>query len=468
MTSIAFPQVDRPILSVVMVTYGGWNWVREALESVIERTEPCYEVIVVDNASPDETSERLRDEVEGAKVLFNLGNLGFAAGVNRGVCHATAPYVALLNSDAMVQRDWLPPLLEVLDGDPRAGAVVPMLLNLDGTLQEAGSLVGADGSTLAWGAGGDPAGPQYRFRRYTDYASAACLLMKRSTFLSVGGLDPRYPIGYYEDVDMCLALAERGLRVVYQPRSRVMHVRWGSSDVEEAGRLMHANRPILLGRWRHKLAGRPSLVHWQLPTLPHRVVAARDAEALHRVLVIAGEAPDPATRGWRLLAGLAEVWPTDRVTLALTNESSVEDDRVERLLELGVEVASRPEEWEAWLVARLFHYSTVVIDDPEIFERFERLLTRYQPQALLVYDLGPSARTSERERPDESVAEAVRSAGVVLCSSAEQRDLLASVAPGLTALVLPDDTGPNEYRQALVKAMAHVGMAPPDRLARAR
>ena len=118
MRPLTFPAVDRPALSMIMVTYGGWKWVREALGALIEHTEPCYEVIVVDNASPDETPDRLRDEVEGAKVLFNPGNLGFAAGVNRGVCHATAPFLGLLNSDAMVQPGWLPPLLEGLESIP--------------------------------------------------------------------------------------------------------------------------------------------------------------------------------------------------------------------------------------------------------------------------------------------------------------------------------------------------------------
>jgi GT2 family glycosyltransferase len=462
MTSLVFPQVERPTLSVVVVTYGGWRWVREALESLIEHTEPRYEVIVVDNASPDETPERLRGEVHGAKVVFNPGNLGFAAGVNRGVCYSTAPYLALLNSDAMVRPGWLPPLIEVLEDDPRAGAVVPMLVNLDGSLQEAGSLLGGDGTTMAWGAGGDATHLQYRFRRYVDYASAACLLMKRSTFLSVGGLDPRYPIGYYEDVDMCLALAERNLRVVYQPRSTVMHVRWGSSNVEEAGRLMHANRPILLRRWQHRLATRPSLVDWKVSTLPQRVAAARDAEALHRILVITNEMPDPSTRTGKLLAALADLWPTARITLIAANAAGTEDP-VQGLLDHGIEVACGPEDWEAWLQARLFHYSAVLIGDAETRERFERPLEQHQPQALRVYAFGNAFQKGGPHIVDVGHVEAMRWADVVLCDSEEQRDVVAAIAPALTALFLPDETGPAPYRRAVVEAMAHMGLPPPNR-----
>lgn len=460
MTGLEFPEVERPNLSVVMVTYGGWKWVREALASLIEHTEPVYEVIVVDNASPDETPERLRQEIEGAKVVFNPGNLGFAAGINRGVCYSTAPHVALLNSDAMVRPGWLPPLLEVLQTDPRAAAVVPMLLNLDGTLQEAGSLLGGDGTTLAWGAGDDPGRPEYRFRRYIDYASAACLLMKRSTFLSVGGLDARYPVAYYEDVDMCLALAERGLRIVYEPRSTVMHVRWGSSNVEEAGRLMHANRPILLRRWQHRLSSRPSLDHEQVTTLPQRVVAARDAEALHRILVITTDVPDPASRTGRLLTTMAELWPTERVTMVAADATGSEDAS-ERLLELGVEVLWGPEDWNAWLQARLFHYSVVLIADVETLQRFEPLLAQHQPQALRVFDIGDASPTGKPKFSDAGHGEPTRWANVVLCDSEGQRDAVTGVAPALTTVLLPDEIDPARYRRAVVEAMANLGMAPP-------
>src|SRR3982074_49186 len=270
----------HPRVSVVMVTCGGKQWVEPAVEALVANTEAPFELIVVDNASSDGVQDVLRS-IQGAKLVFHDRNVGFGPGANQGVLHAVGRYVCILNSDAFVEPGWLPPMIEVFETDPRAGAVVPRLLHLDGVLQEAGGVVGSDGSTRALGDGDDPEELQYRFRRYVDYGSAACLVMPRSAFLQIGGFDPAYPLGYCEDVDHCFALRERGLRTVYEPRSRVRHVRWGSSSRLEAERRVFANQPILLARWRERLAGRPSFA--DPPFEPHDVLQARDADAYHRI-----------------------------------------------------------------------------------------------------------------------------------------------------------------------------------------
>jgi len=165
MARITFPTVDAPLVSVVMVTHGNWPLVRRSLEALVERTDAVYEVIVVDSASPDETSQRLADEVEGANVVLSRENLGFGGGSNLGAEQARGRYFCFLNSDAMVEPDWLDPLLEVLDEDPTAGAVVPMLLNPDGTIQEAGSVIDTVGWSLALGRRESLDALAYRYRR---------------------------------------------------------------------------------------------------------------------------------------------------------------------------------------------------------------------------------------------------------------------------------------------------------------
>ena len=138
---IRFPSVARPDVSVVMVTYGGWEWVAKALRALAENTPPCYEVVIVDNASPDGTGQELERSVLGATIVRNDRNVGFGAGANQGALHAVGRYLFFLNSDAFPQPGWLPPLVELLDGDPRAGAAAPCLVEPDGTLQEAAGLL---------------------------------------------------------------------------------------------------------------------------------------------------------------------------------------------------------------------------------------------------------------------------------------------------------------------------------------
>ena len=153
MTPLRFPSVDEPLVSVVMVTYGNWPLVRRSLEALLERTDPVYEVIVVDSASPDETAQRLSDEVEGASLVLSQENVGFGGGSNVGAEQARGRFLCFLNSDAIVEPGWLDPLIEMLEEDPTAGAAIPMFLNPDGTIQEAGSVIDSVGWPHALGAG---------------------------------------------------------------------------------------------------------------------------------------------------------------------------------------------------------------------------------------------------------------------------------------------------------------------------
>ena len=79
MTALRFPPVDEPLVSVVMVTYGNWPLVRRALEALLEHTEPVYEVIVVDSASPDETAGAAARGCRGATLVLSDDNIGFGA-----------------------------------------------------------------------------------------------------------------------------------------------------------------------------------------------------------------------------------------------------------------------------------------------------------------------------------------------------------------------------------------------------
>ena len=144
-------------------------------------------------------------------------------GSNLGAEKARARYLCFLNSDAIVEAGWLDPLVEVLDEDPTAGAAIPMFLNPNGTIQEAGSVIDSVGWPHAFGAGDSPKEFAHRFRREIDYGSAACLLIARQTFWDTGGFDPAYGVGYFEDVDLSFKLKDRGLRTMYEPRSRVVH-----------------------------------------------------------------------------------------------------------------------------------------------------------------------------------------------------------------------------------------------------
>lgn len=274
MSEFRVPAVPRPDVSIVIVTHDAAEVLPQALQALLDNTEPCYELIAIDNGSGDGTASLLR-QIENARVVLNPRNFGFGAANNQGAAHARGRYVVFLNQDAFVNAGWLPPLLERIEADERVGAVGPMLVNPDGSLQCAGALLSRSGSVACYGEGESPEQREYRFARVVDFLAGACLLVRRRAFDEVGGFDPVYGLGYFEDADLCLTLSASGYRCVYEPASRVTHVR-GKPGEALLG-LALRNRTLFERRWRRVLASRPLS---PLTASRRRTVAARDAPAL--------------------------------------------------------------------------------------------------------------------------------------------------------------------------------------------
>ena len=402
---IWFPEVARPDVTVVMLTYNRWDLTREALRLLAEVTEPRYEVVIVDNASIDGTVDEL-EHVTGATILRNSRNLGFGPANNQGAGLARGRHLVLLNSDAWVRPGWLEPLLEVADGRGVA-AVAPKLLYPDGRLQEAGSILWRDARVRQYGDGDVANRPEYNFRRTVDYASAACLLVRRSAFNAVGGFDPRFAPLYYEDVDLCLALAAGPGRVVYQPRSVVEHVRGASSTGGVQSARIERNRRLLRARWRSVLDRRPS-ESWRVE--PSGMIGGRDAMACERILVLTGPRPDaggtPEQRRLRaLVQAAAQRWPRARFTVASLDGEPV--TRPDDLSDAGIEAVTGAPSWEAWLAGRRYHYGIVAAADSRWSEgTLAGAIRASQPQAVhipLAADADLGAIAGALGRPDPGI-----------------------------------------------------------------
>jgi GT2 family glycosyltransferase len=357
---LEFPPVERPLVSIVILTYNDLRWISRTLQACLDNTDPCYELIVVDNGSTDGTAEFLTTETRGARVVLNDRNYGFGTGNNIGAGYASGRYLFFLNADAFVHPDWLPPLLATLDADENVAAVGPRLLNLDGSLQLAGALLTRAGATVVYGDGDDPGRPEYSFVRDVDF-SGACLLFRRSAFNEVGGFDPAFGLIYFEDADLCLALWERGYRVVYEPRSSLTHVGGGGGEPgPRVLQLASRNRSLFERRWRAVLASYPLA-----PLIgERRLIAARDIRSSDRVLVLE-EA--------KCAEVIASTFPSARVTLAGIDEE-VPDP------EVGIELADAA---EPVLRERRFHYD-VVVGESAAMEGLDELLLQTQPQALRI------------------------------------------------------------------------------------
>jgi GT2 family glycosyltransferase len=229
--TLQLPTNATPELSVIVVLFNRAELTFACLRSLAENHSERMEVIIVDNNSRDETP-LLLDRLIGARIIRNDENLNFLLAVNQAAAVARGEYLLLLNNDAQVMPGTLRTALNTISGAKDIGAVGGRLILLDGTLQEAGSIIWKDGSCLGYGRGDNPFAPMYMFRRDVDYCSGAFLLTRRSTWNELGGFDERFKPAYYEETDYCTRLWERHLRVVYEPNAVVQHYEFASSESE--------------------------------------------------------------------------------------------------------------------------------------------------------------------------------------------------------------------------------------------
>ena len=353
-----------------MVVYGQHARARATLASLADTVPVDAEVVVVDNASPDGAGARLRDEVEGATFVLCDRNLGFGTAVDLGALHGRGTYLGILNSDVDFEDRWLEELVGALDADPTAGAAVPLYLSDAGAINEAGVLVGADGGGYGYGDRLAPGAPEISFRRYIDYGSAAALLVRRDSFDRVGGLDPAYGLGYYEDADLCFSLRRIGQQTVFVPRSRVRHMGGASFSPQLREAQSVSNRRIFVERFGGFLRGRPVLA--RPPYDPHRELVVRDWWAPDRLLALDGNG-----RLAPFAAAVQRAWPRARVTWVSTGQAEAGGDGgVDRVERIG-----RVSDLERWLEGRRFHYGAVVFD-ASLPAGVAQWLDHSQPQAM--------------------------------------------------------------------------------------
>lgn len=256
--TIELPRHERPEVSVILVLYNRAELTLQCLLSLLKSNAPPFEVVIVDNASTDETRALLK-RVEGARVVENPTNLHYLRACNQAARLVRGRYLLLLNNDAQVLAGSITSAVETLESSDDIGAVGGKIILPDGSLQEAGSIVWRDGSCLGYGRGDSPTAPAYMFRRDVDYCSAAFLLTRRELFLEGGGFDEAFAPAYYEETDFCARLWKQGRRVVYDPNAVVLHYEFASSGSQAAAvELQDRNKKVFADRHRGWLASKPA------------------------------------------------------------------------------------------------------------------------------------------------------------------------------------------------------------------
>ncbi len=232
-------------LMVVIPHHGGWGILERCLEQLGAGTVPCR-VLLVDNASPDDSVARVRRAFPWVEVLELPRNLGFAGGCNVGLRAALEdPHceaVALLNNDTEPARDWLEQPKAMLAADPRLGAVQPRLLSIPfpGKLDYSGAAGGLlDVYAFPFALGRvlghlEEDGPAWLEPRRLAWASGTACLLRCAALRETGLLEESFFM-HMEEIDLCWRLRLRGWAIASAPAARVLH---------HSGYSLGAERPL--------------------------------------------------------------------------------------------------------------------------------------------------------------------------------------------------------------------------------
>ena len=229
---------DTPVVTVLITNYNGREILRDALGAVYQTgTGVPFDVVVIDDASTDESAAMVRREFPAVRLIVNESNMGFVRANNRGVREARGRYIFLLNSDTIVVNDAIAILSGYLDSHPEAGACGGWLLGRDGSAQVSfGSfpsfpqaMVDAFFLNDLFPRAGFPRramvpGEADTAPRRVDYISGADLMVRRSLVERLGLFDEQF-VAYCEEVDLCHRILHiAGLETVFVPAARIIHL----------------------------------------------------------------------------------------------------------------------------------------------------------------------------------------------------------------------------------------------------
>ncbi|WP_366923777.1 glycosyltransferase [Metallumcola ferriviriculae] len=253
---IVFPVSERPVVSIIIPVYNQWDYTYSCLKSIKENTQDVdYEVIIADDVSSDETIN-IKDYIENITVVRNKTNKGFLLNCNNAAKYAKGKYTHLLNNDTNVQKGWLASLVELIESDNKVGLVGSKLVYGDGKLQEAGGIIWRDGSGWNYGRLDDPEKPEYNYVKEVDYISGASIMVRSDLWNEIGGFDETYVPAYFEDADLAFEIRRKGYKVMYQPKSVVVHFEGQShgTDINSGIKSYQAkNKEKFIEKWRSEL-----------------------------------------------------------------------------------------------------------------------------------------------------------------------------------------------------------------------
>lgn len=233
------------VLSIIIVNYNSCDLLKNCIQSIYNSyNKTSLEIIVVDNASIDESRKIITTLYPKVIWIQNADNVGFAAANNQGIKISKGKYCMLLNNDTLVLEDALDKLVLFLEDNEEVGAVGPRILNKDGSLQLScrrglPTLLNSIGyfTKLYKVFPKNKKLGSYTMSYLSDTVShevealsGAAMVINKDILLNIDGLDEKYFM-HFEDVDLCLRIGKLGYKLYYICNSKIIHLKGQSSKL---------------------------------------------------------------------------------------------------------------------------------------------------------------------------------------------------------------------------------------------
>lgn len=228
---VLYEHDTKPLVSIIIPTKNQVHFLRPCIETILEKTSyKNYEIIIVDNQSDDMEAKEYLKQLKSHKkihVIHYNKHFNYSEANNIGAQHASGEFLLLLNNDTeILHENWLDVLLSYGQRSD-IGIVGPRLIYPNQTIQHAGVMLGINHCAEHQFAGSDLNDPGYMSRLQIDQnlsaVTAAAMLIKRSVFDAVGGLNQTDYSVNYSDIDFCLKVIQSGYKILFTPHVTLLH-----------------------------------------------------------------------------------------------------------------------------------------------------------------------------------------------------------------------------------------------------
>jgi GT2 family glycosyltransferase len=220
----------QPLVSIIIPHFNGISILDECLRSLKKCTYRQLEILVVDNASTDNSVQFLKYHYPAIRIIQNKENVGFAEGCNRGILNAQGEYVLILNNDTIHEPDWIGRLMEALLSDADIAIVQPKILSYQN--RRLFDYSGASGGFIDYFAYPFARGRlfytieqddgQYEDRREIFWASGTAFLARKEIMLKAGLFDKVF-FAHMEEIDLDWHVHLLGYKIIVEPKSVIYH-----------------------------------------------------------------------------------------------------------------------------------------------------------------------------------------------------------------------------------------------------